>query len=518
MDLRRDAALAAANIQRLLSNAYINTGKAIKKRPCLTRVATLEAGTVGLRAAGGKLNTFYGANGATTITHANTLFRANRIPHPTDGTLAVTRVYYAENFNGVLYCSALYSNGDIRHSFLDDSTLTAWAASTAYPQGTFRRPTVANGFRYEATAVAGTGTSAAAEPTWPTTVGATVIDNAGANQITWTCRSNAIADANCPHSRQVKKLQQKIYAADDSNVAFCKTSDPRDWTTANDAGFIPSGISAPGADDVTALGDFAGDLAVFYADSLQIWDVDSDPAKNVLKSSSPNTGALHADTAQALAGDLIFLSQQGFRSASLIALTDNLQENDVGSAIDALRSEIAASDDPLSIYYPKLGQLWCTNGAKSYVYAFSRSVKLSAWQTFSWPVNFEAAAILNNVLYVRSGDVVYSVDDTAYTDDGAAPLVEVDMYYQDAKTPGILKQFWGFDGLVTGSPEIAFRYDTREEGLETDFWPIEGDLRPGAMHPMELCAVAVAPRFRHQADEDFQVSSLALYHENLGPV
>lgn len=67
-----------------------------------------------------------------------------------------------------------------------------WAAGTAYALGTYIQPTAVGGvgcrpYLYQATAIAGGGTSAGAEPTWPALVGTTVIDNPGANQITWTC-------------------------------------------------------------------------------------------------------------------------------------------------------------------------------------------------------------------------------------------------------------------------------------------------------------------------------------------
>lgn len=67
-------------------------------------------------------------------------------------------------------------------------TYQTWAAATAYAVGTYRAPTVPNGFRYSVESISGTGTSGGTEPVWPTTLGATVIDNAGANQITWKCR------------------------------------------------------------------------------------------------------------------------------------------------------------------------------------------------------------------------------------------------------------------------------------------------------------------------------------------
>lgn len=65
---------------------------------------------------------------------------------------------------------------------------TSWAATTAYGSDTtanYVRPTTGNGFVYRAT---GSGTSGASEPTWPTTIGATVVDSG----VTWTCIGRGI--------------------------------------------------------------------------------------------------------------------------------------------------------------------------------------------------------------------------------------------------------------------------------------------------------------------------------------
>jgi hypothetical protein len=515
LDLRKSESLAAPNLLRVGTNVYITTGKAIKKRPCLTKIATLEAGTKGLIAAGGKLNTFYGAHGAA-ITHANSLFRANRVCHPNAAAPAVTAVHYGENFNGYLYCAIEYAGPLTQHHYLDDPGV--WAAATAYVVTDFRRPITANGFRYEVTAIAGLGQSGAGEPAWPTTINATVIDNPGPNQVTWTCRSFAVVDTNCPHSKVVRKMQQKIYAADGADVAFCATSLPRDWTAASDAGFIPSGIHASGSDTVTALGDFRSDLAIFYSDSTQVWDVDSDPANNALKSTLNNIGTLHSRSPLTFADDLVFLSKPGFRSLSLAVLTDSLQENDVGSPIDDLRSEISDGANLIQIYYPTLGQLWAINNANVYVFTFSKSAKIKAWSRYSFPIVIDDAAVLNNELYFRNGDEVYRVDRGVYNDDGIVPECLVEMYYQDNKSPGVLKQFLGFDGVVRGTPEIAFKFDPNDTSLVTTYLPIEGDLRVGDRYPMEICATSVAPVFRHEANEDFQIDMLQCYYEELGPV
>jgi hypothetical protein len=60
------------------------------------------------------------------------------------------------------------------------TTYSAWAATTAYVLADRRRPTTVNNLYYEVTTA---GTSAATEPTWPTTIGTTVADGT----VVWTC-------------------------------------------------------------------------------------------------------------------------------------------------------------------------------------------------------------------------------------------------------------------------------------------------------------------------------------------
>lgn len=61
------------------------------------------------------------------------------------------------------------------------TAFVAWAATTVIAANSVRVPTVANGFAYTGTS----GTTAAAQPTFPTTPGATVLDGG----VTWTCNA-----------------------------------------------------------------------------------------------------------------------------------------------------------------------------------------------------------------------------------------------------------------------------------------------------------------------------------------
>lgn len=69
-----------------------------------------------------------------------------------------------------------------------------WTSGHAYALNSYVVPSGATnntGYLMQATAVSGTGTSGGTQPAWPTAVGGTVIDNPGANQITWTAVSRS---------------------------------------------------------------------------------------------------------------------------------------------------------------------------------------------------------------------------------------------------------------------------------------------------------------------------------------
>jgi hypothetical protein len=514
LDVRPAAALARPNILRVLTNAYITTGKAIRKRPCLAKEATLEPGTVGLKAFGGKLNTFYGQGAA--INHADTRFVARRTPHWTSGDAPV-KVHYCDQYNALAYVVVEYAGPVYRHHYLDDPG--AWAATTAYAANAFIRPITANGFRYEVTAGGG-GNSGAVEPAWPTTIGTTVVDGA----LTWTCRTFAVTDANCPHTKETTKQAQKMFAkgaTDGTTVRYCKTGDPRDWTAVSDAGFIPAGLYAKGSDQVTAIGPFQkSGLWIAFSDNSQVWGVDPNPANMALVDSIEGIGTNYYRAANPVSRDLFFLAQNGFRSVSLISITDNLQDNDVGSAIDKLvKDTIASTDDPMALYYPKLGQGVWINGATVWAYTFSRTSKISAWSKYTLPFTVDDATVLNQELYVRTGNDVYRLSDEVYKDGPLSiPLVDVQMFFQDGKSPGVAKQFTGVKIIGEGQWTLSYLYAVENQVLESLAYELPEISAMGEMHPVELMAERIAPHLTHQKDEAAELSALSLLFEKLGVV
>jgi len=573
LDLRKGPSTSDANRMRVLRNAQVTEGRTLRKRPGTTKVATLEAGTTGLFAGLGKLNTFYGGN--TPIVHANPLFAARNVKSPTTPALLLTEVYYGDVFNGFLYASVGYTSGEIRHHYLDvpgtfplstsvqlgkyfqpaapngfrykvtDVSVgtTAWTAAAVKTVGAFVKPTVSNNYRYECTTA---GTTAATEPVWPTEAGITVTDGT----VVWTCRDTnvtaagapvyptvigtlvnsggvaitaygtAIEDLNCPHTKQVLKLASKMWAVgkDGDVVNFSRTNFPRDWTTPNDAGFLPVGLQQSGATAATALGYYTSKLVVFFSDASQIWLVDVDPAKHLFEQPVDVGSTLPYSHAN-MSGDVFFLSPAGVRTITRQDVTTNLIDADVGSPIDRdlLANNFIDISTAKAQFYRGGGQYWLYSGNKAMVYTFSRTSGVSAWSLYEYPFPLDYLDELNAELYIRSGDDVYKVDRNVKTDDGVLYHVDIEMSYLDFKAPGLLKQILAMDAVVTGQCQISHRFDPRNTDLVTN--PpvtVEGDTRPGYLYPVELLTTNIAPVFSNYDDQEFELHQLTFYYEVLG--
>jgi len=244
------------------------------------------------------------------------------------------------------------------------------------------------------------------------------LDGVGAKRVT---------DVNCPNSKGVLKMEQKIWAVDGDTVAFSKTGDPEDWTAASNAGFIAVGLHQEGADNALALGQYQRkQMVVFFLDGAQLWNVDPDPAAHSLAQVLSNTRSQYHKSLEHLSNDLVYLSDSGFRSIAEEILSDNQKEEDIGTPIDNLVTPLLApSKEPISIFYPDQGQYWCSINDRVFVYTFSRSNKIAAWSEYEFPWAIDDWTLLDGKLYFRSGDDIHKLDESKYRDSGASLGVAV---------------------------------------------------------------------------------------------
>ena len=440
LDVRQLASSADANRLRTLQNAYVTTGRTIRKRPGLKKVADLPDDCVGLFAGLDSLWTF-----STEPVDAVDGVQNVVMPH----NVPLIGVAHVEVFNGYLYVAGRYADGQIRHSYID-------------------------------------------------------YNMSGVQQIT---------DSNCPHSAAFVKKAGKIFAIKDDVVRFSATGNARDWSDEKDAGFLPVALQQSVNNKPVALGEYQNNLVVFFEDSAQIWQVDPDPKLHRLIDTVP-IGTRYTHSHANMGADIFFLSPSGFRSVAVQAFSSNMMDNDIGSPIDALvQADMRGHVQPKMVYYRGVGQLMCFMGSYAYVYSYSRSSKISAWSVWTFPFVIDAVAEHDARLYVRSGDALYVLDDTAYTDDGAPIEVVAELPFLDMRKPGLLKQFTGVDVAASGSLQLRFKFDPLHPERSTPALKLRGDTRPLPRIPVEVMAANLGIGVANRDDEAFELAAITVYYE-----
>lgn len=201
------------------------------------------------------------------------------------------------------------------------------------------------------------------EPDWPTVPGAVVEDNG----IIWRCIGRNVRDERCPNSKVVAIGAAKVFAADDDIIRYSATGNPLDWSTQDDAGFLPSGLQQNGANRIDVLNLYRSNLVALNASTFQMWQIDPDPEQMALLDAMEGIGSVWQKAAQPVSNDLFLLSALGVRTVGIAVGSTNLQAGDVGMPIDSLVQEavagMPAGSEPKACYYPAAGQYWLFAGA-----------------------------------------------------------------------------------------------------------------------------------------------------------
>lgn len=372
----------------------------------------------------------------------------------------------------------------------------------------------------------------ATEPNWNST---TVHDGA----ITWQRKGTRVTDAECPNSPEVIAHQSKIYALgsgknepgainqarnqDDmknaDRVKFCVTGDPFDWSTPEDAGFLPSGVQTTGSDVAKALGKYNDGIVVLLEDSIQLWAVDPDPQRNALEQLIGDIGTTYSRTVTNVGTDLVFLSEAGFRSIGQQASTANIQDTDVGTPIDSVVKSLLSGVDPSQVtgaLNSAQSQYWCNIGNNVFVWTWSRNSDVRAWAQYELAIHPDYFANLENRFYLRAGNGrIIKPNPKVGTDYSGNYLSRAEWDYQSFGLPGVWKQFMGVDAIIDGEADIRFLYDSSDTNKQTLPVRINGNTRPGQMTPVEVVTPGIAPVIEYTGPNPFRVKSVTLYFEKM---
>jgi hypothetical protein len=484
LDLRQGSTVADANRLRVLKNAYVTTGKSIKKRPALKLEASFaEAGEsqqmYGLFAINGKLVTFHGY-ALSTSNIANT---------PDSRFYS----YYLNNPSGAYSLTGV----ECAFSFAGETTVGYELKSYPMVQAIWE-----NAAPYQRTVTFIGQASNYAVPSQPVSV----------------------SDFNQNKPMIKKSNRVWITSQDSENVFFSKLNDARTWgstpSVAADAGFLSVASNQNSSTRVTALGEYGNKLIVFFSDSTQIWTVDPDQTLNKLDQIIP-IGTKFPFSHVAVGNDIFFVSPQGIRSISQVSdIVGNLSEYDVGSPINSMLVGILGffgENEPKAFYLRSFGQVWFYANNKALVYTFSQSSKISCWSVYEFSVNIEYMCELDDKVYIRSGRYVYSLDSSAYIDYPDILIdVQIELPFLDFKQSGVLKQVIGLDAMFSGTANLQHRFDSLNPSIITEPISLTGDTRARGVVPVELMTTSLSPVITHSANESFELFGLVYYFESLG--
>jgi hypothetical protein len=315
------------------------------------------------------------------------------------------------------------------------------------------------------------------EPNFVAALGATASDN---DSIIWTAISRRVEDERCPNTPIVAIAASKIFCGDDDIIAFSATVNPLDWSTPDDAGYLPFGLQTHGANPVAALGLYRSNLVAFNASGFQMWQVDQDPLNMALLDAAP-IGSEYTRSIQPVQNDLAFLGGVGIRNIGIAGASTNLQAGTFGENIDALviAKLREAEVDPISCVLPSYGQYWLIFGEEAFVLTVNDTRTLR-WSRYVFPEAIVHTTLVNGDLYLRTDqnkvwkltDLIEGLDDVYCQP--TAPVLSGEIEVYGLEITGLLTWTAADFGYIDIDSYILQRA-IGAAGAFTDLVTVDGD-------------------------------------------
>jgi len=337
-------------------------------------------------------------------------------------------------------------------------------------------------------------------PTFPTTIGNTVSDPStftnenGAiinTTMSWEATSRRVTDVNDPNTVAVAIGASHVFDGDNDIVNFSAAVNPLDWTSSNNAGYLPTGLNNYGDNPVTALALYRGNLVVFNAGGYQLWQIDPDPQNMAFLDAQP-VGSLWPRGSQSVANDLLFLTEVGVRNLGTIGATANMAIGNTGQPVDPLIVPLLSIPaepgvtslpggfyDPFTIYYPGRGQYWLIFGPQVFVLTINGLSGTKSWARYIFPQVITDATLNEGFLYLRTANNVVwqlnaaavGVDDANTITTAATPTAfngVVQWPYVDMGNLGINKMLLGLDLVGDGSCTVQIAFNQSDKSTFND--------------------------------------------------
>lgn len=284
----------------------------------------------------------------------------------------------------------------------------------------------------------------------------------------------------------VLTFDNKVYSTVTRLLAFSGLNGPHVWDSGNpDAGTYPGfgtinmANQNDGYEQLTALAEYQGKLAIFSDSAVRIWSVDANPDNNRKDNNVPNTGTRAPRSVRAYGNlDVFYLDNTGVRSLRARDSSNAPAVNDIGVPLDPFIQEYMATlterqiQRACSVIEPVDGRFWLALGNRIFVLSSFAGAKINAWSYYDLSDeiegDIEAMIRVGKRTYLRSGDKIYLYGGPSgdeYPEDGEIEA-DVILPFLSAKTPGTMKQLKSLDFNLSGEWAVYLLPDASRPEVE----------------------------------------------------
>lgn len=321
----------------------------------------------------------------------------------------------------------------------------------------------------------------------------------------------------------VKTIGSKEYALSGSVMHFSGIREPTQWTTdVTGAGFFDMGQEAAGTEELLALANYQGFVAVFAETVILIFYVDPDPDLVRKTQVLANTGTVSPRSVTEFGdADIFYLDLSGVRSLKARDSSNSATSADLGTPIDKLvtaKIEALSATDRrgvIGLINPLDKRFWlCFPDGEIFVFSFFPNARVSAWTTYNTGFPIDEAVVFGRRVYLRSGNSIYvygGVDGAALTYDDTIAKAWLPAF--DAGKPTEAKQWQGIDAAVEGAWRVYAAAEptdlTIRELISTITKTTFNDLRI----PYNHSTTHVSPQFETTGSTAAKLSAMVLHYE-----
>ena len=221
--------------------------------------------------------------------------------------------------------------------------------------------------------------------------------------------TNTLVDLPFYPGPGLTKLSERLYNGSnaDGNIHYCQIGDPRDWVASvsiDGPGFIPFSRHSPNTQFLQGMTYFRNLLVALFADSMQIWSVDTNQGNISLVEILNGPGTLYERALANVLGDTFYFSRGGFRSLRSASIEGERFESDIGVKIENLSGDLPVDPEPVAKWSQFRGSYLCSFGNQVLQFKYIPSEEVFGWTLWELPFTITDIVESGSNLFCRDSD------------------------------------------------------------------------------------------------------------------